>query len=365
MLIIMSVQTPGAVRFFLGANSKTGFASLYDGFTQAPDAGDFVWVLKGSPGCGKSSFMRRIGAAAEAAGLSVEYILCSGDPDSLDAVRIPEKRLVYVDGTAPHVVEAVCPGAASLYLDLSRFLDAGALRPRLPELAALNRQIGAAYSAAYDRLRAAAALLPKNRPGLLDEVMQEKLEKKLRGLAARVLPRRDGRGRLTRRFLSANSCQGRILLADTAAALCPRVWALDNARGAGHVFLARLADTAVDRGYDVILCPDPLEPEKTEAVLLPEPGLAFLAVDRRELPPGFPLFRHLRLDALAAPLPPDARAELRQARRESAVLYAGAVEMLRRAKELHDELEAVYRPHVDFSGVSALAAEHVRRMLDT
>ena len=360
----MSVLKSGAVRFFLGANSRNGFASLYDGFTQTSDTGDFIWVLKGSPGCGKSSFMRRIGAAAEKAGLSVEYILCSGDPDSLDAVRIPEKRLIYVDGTAPHVVEAACPGAASLYLDLSRFLDAGALRQKLPEIAELNRQIGAAYASAYDRLCASAALLPKNRPGLLDGAAQDKLDRKLAGLIARTLPRREGRGRLARRFLSANSCQGRILLADTAAALCPRVWALDNALGAGHVVLARLAEAALVRGCDVIHCPDPLEPEKAEAVLLPEPGLAFLAVDRGELPQGFPLFRHLRLDALAAPRPPELRAELRRARRESAALYAGAVEMLRRAKDLHDELEAVYHPHVDFAGVSALAEAHVRRLQD-
>ena len=40
-----------AARFFLGANSKSGFYSLYDNFTD-PAAGDFLWVLKGGPGCG-------------------------------------------------------------------------------------------------------------------------------------------------------------------------------------------------------------------------------------------------------------------------------------------------------------------------
>ena len=41
-------------RFFLGANSKSGFTSLYDSFTD-PAAGDFLWVLKGGPGCGSGS----------------------------------------------------------------------------------------------------------------------------------------------------------------------------------------------------------------------------------------------------------------------------------------------------------------------
>ena len=74
-----------ALTWLLGANSARGFHSLYEGF---PPEGAFLRVVKGGPGTGKSSFMRRIAEAAEAAGLGVEYIICSGDPDSLDAAFI-------------------------------------------------------------------------------------------------------------------------------------------------------------------------------------------------------------------------------------------------------------------------------------
>ena len=84
--------------YFLGANSGDGFASLYGGFCCAP--GDFLYIIKGGPGGGKSRFMRRIGRSAEERGLDVEYILCSGDPDSLDGVYIPELSLGFADGTA-------------------------------------------------------------------------------------------------------------------------------------------------------------------------------------------------------------------------------------------------------------------------
>ena len=46
--------------------------------------------------------MRKVAQAAEDKGLSVEYIQCSGDPDSLDAVLIPAIKTALVDGTAPH-----------------------------------------------------------------------------------------------------------------------------------------------------------------------------------------------------------------------------------------------------------------------
>ena len=67
------------ISYFLGANSRSGFYSLYDSFP--PGENTFLHIIKGGPGNGKSRFMRRIGAAAESRGLDVEYVLCSGDPD--------------------------------------------------------------------------------------------------------------------------------------------------------------------------------------------------------------------------------------------------------------------------------------------
>ena len=94
-------------QYFLGGNTVRGFVSFYSGFCRGPE--DFLWVIKGGPGCGKSSFMKTIGRAAEEKGLDVEYVLCSGDPESVDGVYFPALHTGYADGTAPHVLEAVTP----------------------------------------------------------------------------------------------------------------------------------------------------------------------------------------------------------------------------------------------------------------
>lgn len=348
------MKQTGAARFFLGANTKHGFYSLYDSFTD-PAAGDFLWVLKGGPGCGKSTFMKRIGAAAEQAGERVEYIHCSGDPASLDAIYIHGRRVAYVDGTAPHVVEAVCPGAASLYLDLGSYFDAAALSQRRADIAALDRRYKAHYEAAYRLLAAGAALLPKNAPGLCGAAQLEKIETKLAGFCARELKKQDKIPVQRRRFLSAWSCGGYVRFPETLTALAERVYVADNELGLGHIYLEKLAAAAAARGYDTLLCPDPLEPEKPEALFLPERGIAFLTAGRQggETPADW---RRLRLDVLAEP---GDRAALRRRRRESELLLRSAVDELVSAKALHDELEAVYRPHVDFSGVSRLTEDHI------
>ena len=107
------------ISYFLGANSRSGFYSLYSGFPPGEDS--FLHIIKGGPGNGKSRFMRRIAAAAESQGLDVEYVLCSGDPDSLDGVYIPALRAAWCDGTAPHVTEPRIFGASGDYVNLGSF----------------------------------------------------------------------------------------------------------------------------------------------------------------------------------------------------------------------------------------------------
>ena len=87
--------------FFLGANSGSGFQDLFSEIMDLEDTFDLM-ILKGGPGVGKNTFMREIGRAMEEAGTDVEYLHCSGDPDSLDGVVIPAIRCAVCDGTSPH-----------------------------------------------------------------------------------------------------------------------------------------------------------------------------------------------------------------------------------------------------------------------
>lgn len=89
------------LQYFLGANSPGGFYSLYHELLPTKQA-KAIYILKGGAGCGKSSLMRRVARHAEAVGLDTVSILCSGDPDSLDALILPQRGIAIVDGTAPH-----------------------------------------------------------------------------------------------------------------------------------------------------------------------------------------------------------------------------------------------------------------------
>ena len=94
------MKKEGKIRYFLGANSAQGFYSLYPQWFDQREIQAY-YILKGGAGCGKSTLMKHIGEKMEEAGCLVEYIPCSGDPDSLDGIRLPERGIAIVDGTAP------------------------------------------------------------------------------------------------------------------------------------------------------------------------------------------------------------------------------------------------------------------------
>lgn len=352
-----------AFSYFLGANTPGGFYSLYDHFTE-PDAGDFLWVIKGGPGCGKSGFMRRIGAAILDAGLDVEYILCSGDPDSLDGIYIPEKRIAYVDGTAPHVIEPPYCGAGGRYLDLSGFTDTAALRQKLPLLLEKNRRYKDQYRHAYTLLRALPSLSASEISGLLTAEDHAAVLRRAEGAVNRTMRKRGGApGKVKKRFLGAFSRNGQLFCTDTVKALCSRVYLLDNTLGLADDYLREISESAVQRGYMQLCCPDPLSPERLQAVLLPELSLGYIAADA--VPDTESLVsRHIRLDRLPEEARLSAcRGQIRALAKQRTQLLSQAQYSLTQAKALHDALEALYNPHVDFAGIRAEADKHIAELL--
>ena len=350
-------------RWFLGSNSVRGFCSLYDGYCRGE--GDFLRVIKGGPGCGKSSFMRRIGEAAAGKGLDVEYIHCSGDPDSLDGVYIPALRLGYADGTAPHIMDPACFGATGDYLNLGAFCDCVRSRGEAAQLEGLTAAYKAHYARAYSLLAAAGAAATGPAGAYLTAGDREAAARRARSMAGRELPRAAKgaeRGRAVRRFLGGVTCKGRVFCTETLPALCSRVYRLEGRFGLASVFMEAMAEEALARGLDVLLCPHPLLPDTLEALAIPALGLGFVADlgDGTALPETC---RCLHLDRLSAAAEDRA---VRRALKAEARMTEGLCEMavlsLTAAKALHDELEAVYRPFVDFTGLTDAANREIARL---
>lgn len=257
--------------------------------------------------------------------------------------------------TAPHVVEPRFPGAVERYVNLGACYDTAALSEKKERVMELMAGYQGAYRRAYRCLKGAGQLMEDNLELLETNELKEKIKKRAKGIIAREIPKHGTGGTVTERFLSAVTCRGQMCLFDTADELCKRIYELSDSYGLAHLLLEELLGAAVERGHDAIACPDPMAPNRLQHLLLPGLGVAFVT-GSPELPyPGKP-YRRIRLDAMADQEELRRhKARIRFSRKVARALLDEGMETLAAEKELHDELEKIYNPHVDFDRVYATA----------
>ncbi len=334
------------IAFFLGANTPRGFVSLFPELACEP--GLRLSAIKSGPGCGKSTFLRSVAAWEEP--VRTETFYCSSDPDSLDGVLLHSRGLAVLDGTAPHVYDPPFPGVQGDYIAPPPFLDPAGLAEKRQVLEALKARSGACYAQAY-RLLEAAGLVQRRMQALLEPLLPRKpLLRRAQGIAGRELSRSMSTGKpgiLRKRFLDGMTPKGAMFLRDTVSALAQKVYLLEDRFGFSTFMLELWRDRALELGLEVYACQDPQNPERLLHLLLPELSLAFLTEDGTRMS-GYEPYRSIRVEAY---LPADAlrqhRGKLRLLSKLRDSLREDAVEQLQAAHTLHDEMEALYRPHLD------------------
>lgn len=341
--------------FFLGSCSCEGFVSHYDSLFQEVKT---LNIIKGGSGCGKSTFMRSVGKAAEEKGLQVSYILCSSDPGSLDGVLIPELSLAYVDGTPPHVLEPlVCAGSAN-YLNFGAYYDREGIRVNEEELFSLRKKNQRQYTFAYSCLGAIRALIR----GIQEETSSKHYEEELEAigtcLCLSALKPKCGTGKLSRRFLSAVTPLGVRICSNTPPILCPKVYVLQDRYFLAPRILEQVQKKALSQGYDCIAGYSPLQAKGQPAYLLiPEAGAAFVSHSKL-FPYTGESFCSIDLDST---VPGSMRQDLSYTEALCQQLLEKTVFHLQKAKALHDRMEALCKPFVDFSQITAMTQETVTR----
>lgn len=145
-------------RFFAGNNTSVGFYSYFD-YIVRPEEADRIYILKGGPGVGKSSFMKRLAKFFYEKGADIEYIHCSTDYNSLDGIYLPKYKLAVVDGTSPHTRDPELPGLVEEILDFGKFLNRDLLLENRGEIIKINKEKANLYKRGYHYLEMAGIML--------------------------------------------------------------------------------------------------------------------------------------------------------------------------------------------------------------
>jgi hypothetical protein len=363
----------GASRhFFAGGNTSIGFYSLFDYITDLEKC-DRRLIIKGGPGTGKSTMMKRAGELMAGRGFYTELFFCSSDNESLDGLSVPDLGFTIVDGTAPHTIDPSLPGARDEIVNLGDCWDTGKLRRHRQDIAELMRQNAFFFVQAYQCLREAAVVLEKVHHLMNGTIDYDSLSKMGRTLAAETvsaLPAAQGAPRERRLFAGAVTPQGLVNFYPSILQGISSFHFLTGDPGSGKSFLLeQIRNAVLQAGYSVEVYCCAFDPRRIDAVVVPDGKVAFL---KATYPHSFSLSPaetgHTRdIIALSRYAKPRELKSTAAERNESLdrfwQIVHGAVEVLRKAKRVHDRLEEYYIGAMDFELVAEKQAAVVSRAL--
>jgi len=354
-------------RLFPGSNTARGFHSFFD-YLAGPGV-DWRFILKGGPGVGKSTFMGRIAETLLEKGYGVEFFHCSSDPDSLDGVSIPALGVAFLDGTAPHVVDPTAPGAAGEIINLGAYWDGARLREKRQEIRELNGEIARLFRLAYRCLAHAQLYVQEIETYYTDAVKPAALRRLRQEMGGFLLGQDHGQGEGAARHLFASAVTPRGVvnrLSDALGEARQVVVIRGCSKHLGASLIEGIYREALDRGCYVEAFHCGLLPEYLEHLFFPELGAAVVTSNPYHPFPVSAGCRVIDLDqVLEARIPAAYQKDLEAAAEGLEAAIRRGVGFIARAKEIHDALEQLYVPGMDFASIDALRQEVTERILRT
>ena len=344
-----------AVDFYLGANTATGFVSLFDQLYD--DSADSAVIIKGGSGTGKSTLMKKIAAAAENENRGlVERIHCSSDPDSLDAVIFRDGKCCIADGTAPHITDPKWPGAVDSIINMGDHWDAAVLKKSKSKIVELVKRKKKIYEEVYRYLDAATDAYREIRVICEQFVRYDKMNDDISRHADADFRPTGRKGSEKRRVLYSVTPQGYVGFDSTLSALASEITVVKDDYCLGDIYMNKLRARLLADGYDIYVCTNTLSCDNgVDAILVPGVERAYVtSTFLREYRGGSTETLDLKKYLPAAEIK-SFKARLSFNRKLAAEMVDQAVSKLTEIRELHGMLEHIYIGAMNFDEVTKLS----------
>lgn len=337
-------------RYFLGGASPNGFKTRFG--SQIADTNYYTYIIKGGPGTGKSSLMKKLADAFPDE--EKDIYCCSADPDSLDSVVFKKSKVIFVDGTAPHVFDAEHPGAVQTILNLGEYWDMSQLRAHKNEIINTSKDY-LQYHLRCKRFIAAMSAVTADTIHITSSALNlDKLDGFISRLSKKLLPKTEEccLGKTEFKQMSAVTPKGYVTFIPDGC----EIYLLNDPYYSGSdIFLRKFAEIITQKGIDVIVSECTLHNSNFfEHIYIPELNLVFISANpiNNVVVSGKKIINFARFydkNTLC-----EKKARLKFNKKAAEDLMDEAVECLVNAKNVHDKLEQYYISATDFDGVNRL-----------
>lgn len=348
---------------FPGGNTSKGFYSFYRYILSQEDANRII-CIKGGPGTGKSSLMKKIGKHFGEMGYSIEYHHCSSDNNSLDGVVIKELNIALLDGTSPHIVDPINPGAVDEILNVGVALDSDFLSKNKKDIIKLNKDIGKSFKRAY-RFLGAARSVHEDWSILDSESLNPSATTDLINTIITSIPvdsSKTGFGSDRHIFSTAFTPDGIVSFNEDLSKEAKDLIVISGGPGYKKTeILKQTGSYLQNKGYFVEYLHDPFIPERLENILVPELSLGiFTSNEISKI--TYPSVTYKMSDFCNKAALTNRVDEVLYDKKQFDELVAKALSCIKNAKSLHDQLETYYVQAMDFSIVDTLYDETIKKI---
>ncbi len=358
------------MKVFPGGNTSHGFFSLYNYII--PQDTTRIFVIKGGPGVGKSTFMKKICESMINRGFDAEWHCCSSDNGSIDGIVFPQLGIAMIDGTAPHIVDPKNPGAVDEIIHLGDYWNESMMRQAKDGVLADNRRVGRLFGMAYFALQEAMVAMTEWESCVSESQNWPKVNKTFSAAWEEVMggtnPHWDVIPVDRHLFAWAISPQGKVNFIDSLLSGIDSLYLIEGEPGTGKsTFISNFGHRAMEWGLDVEFYHSTLNPDDVDGIIIRKLGIAMFSAGG---PFAYkPLEYHgfqKRID-LSVSLNDEVlrvyAAEIKAASNRFNQHMERAISHIAQAKATHDHMETYYIPAMDFAAIEKRRLEIELRIL--
>ena len=355
------------INYFACANSALGFVSFFEDNIKGLDR---LYILKGGPGTGKSTLMKKIGNEWYQRGFDVEYIHCSSDSSSIDGAIIPALGIGIVDGTAPHITEPQAPGAIEEYVNLGIAWDSKKLSVHKDEILDIKSKISSCFENAYQQFKEALSIHDEWEEIYLDNINFGKLNEITDTIIDSFFKHKsvNRQSVVKNRFFGGFSPKGSVdFVMDLTRDIGKRYFIKGRPGSGKSTMLKKIARAAQEKGFDTEIYHCGFDPNSLDMVILRELDIAIfdstapheyfperdsdeiIDVYQLAIKPGTDEEYKTQLDSIIS--------------RYKSTINIG-ISYLANAKLLHDDLEDIYIDAMDFDIINKISQDIMEKMDD-
>lgn len=340
--------------YFPGGNTSKGFVNYFEGIIAPWVTNKRIYVLKGGPGVGKNTFMNLFSKTAREKGYAVEHFHCASDAKSLDAVHIPSLGVTMLDGTAPHIIDPVTPGAVDNILNLGVYLDEKGLEKKRSDILKLMKENSRGYKRTFAYLGAAGKLQENTNYFYQCALDREELRAEVQDIfGTHDLKKGKLKGQIRNLFSEAVTPQGYIDYFESAVG-DEKIIALNGPMGIATEFIKMAIQFATFMGYGMEVFYSCLLPQDPIHLIIRDLDLCITTNNTF----AKQVEKMINLNYLLDPIiveKYDSTFSFNDLYRKQ--LVEVAIESLMQTKDIHDDIEAIYKEYMDFDKVTEYTTE--------